>query len=292
MSTINFNDAIYSQQVLDAFLEFITPVKAFARDFSPKAAEIGSAVYVPRMDGVTATTGSGYENTGGTINVITVNLNKRYVSTVDITDIQAANSSPSKVENFARQQANAIAQVVLQDIWSLLLTTNYGVAVVTTAAANWTKTQLRALRKALNEAKAPKSNRALIIDTDIEDALLGDSTISTLLAYTSPESLKTGELPPLLGFNVFATNILPLNSISLMGVGLHPDAIAVAMRYLQPQAPEEYLAAMPVTDGDSGLTLGYRRHFNPGTGIHYASFECLYGYAIGLSTGAKLITVP
>lgn len=292
MSTISFNDGIYTQQVLDAFLEYITPVKSFARDFSSETAKKGNAVYVPRIDGLTATTGDGYENASGAVGTITVNLDKRQVSTVDISDIQAANSSAAKVENFARQQACAIATKFLTDVWSLLTTTNFGNAVVTTAAANWTKTQIRAIRKALNEAKAPMSNRSMVLDSDIVDALLGDSTLSTLIAYTSNESLQTGKLPALMGFQNYESNLVPLNSASIMGFGCHPDSIAIASRYLESQAPGEYLAAMPVVDSESGLTLGYRRHFNPGSGKHYASFEILYGYAVGLSTGLKLITVP
>lgn len=86
MSTINFNDAVFAQDFMEAFVEYITPIKAFATDFSSYAEKPGNAIYIPRVDAVTATTfsynnnsGFPYEGSDGTVNVITVNLNNQYV---------------------------------------------------------------------------------------------------------------------------------------------------------------------------------------------------------------------
>jgi len=88
--------------------------------------------------------------------------------------------------------------------------------------------------------------------------------------------------------NVYESLILPTNSISLSGLAVHPNAAAVAIRALEPQAPSEYLAATTVTDPQSGITLGYRRHYAPGTGKHYVSFECVYGASRAITAAAKL----
>jgi len=43
-----------------------------------------------------------------------------------------------------------------------------------------------------------------------------------------------------------------------------------------------------VTDPMSGLTLGYRRHYNPSSGKHFVSFECVFGASRAITGGAKL----
>jgi hypothetical protein len=76
----------------------------------------------------------------------------------------------------------------------------------------------------------------------------------------------------------------------LAGRELPGDAIAVAMRYLAPP-PGQYDSAMPVTH-ESGITLGYRRHYSTAKGKWFANFEALYGFAAGLTLGLSPILVP
>jgi hypothetical protein len=37
------------------------------------------------------------------------------------------------------------------------------------------------------------------------------------------------------------------------------------------------------------LAFTYRRHFNPGRGKHFASFECLFGFTQALTLGMGLL---
>jgi hypothetical protein len=91
---------------------------------------------------------------------------------------------------------------------------------------------------------------------------------------------------------MYESNIIPLNSISLVAFACHPDSIALACRYLEPIGKEEYLDARMVTDAESGLTIGYRRHYNTADGKMYVNLECLFGRSVGLSLGMALATVP
>jgi len=291
MSTIAFNDKIFLEQGLEAFVANLAPLRAFANDFSGATSRKGDAVIVPRVDAVTATTfDQSYETAGGEINAITVNLNQHKISTVDLTDTQAANHSPAQIGNFARQQGKALAKMVLQTMWSIITPGTFGAAIVTTAAANWTRTQVRAIRKALIEGNADSDMLSLIVNSDIYDALLGDTNITQAFQYGGTEAIRDGRIPRVLGFDLYESNVIPTNGVTLFGFGVHPDSMAVAMRYLEPQAPGEYLQVASATDDQSGITLGYRRHFNPGTGKHYASFECVFGFAAGITPGLKIIT--
>jgi hypothetical protein len=292
--TLNFNDGIYAQDVLNAFVATLAPLRAFSRDLSGATAAVGNAVYVPRIDAVTATTfNQSYTGTGGTVNTITVSLDKHRIQTIDLTDVQQLNSSAAKIENFARQQGQALAKIVLQDIWSVITTTNFGAAVVTTAASNWSKTQVRALRKQLSQSNVDLSQVSLVLDTETHDALLGDSTINQAYAYGGAEAIREGRIPRLMGFNVYESNVIPLNSISLTAFACHPDAIAVAMRNINTVVPDGvYQGLETLTDRASGISMGYRRYYDGGTGKVYASVECLFGYAAGLTPGLKIATVP
>jgi hypothetical protein len=69
----------------------------------------------------------------------------------------------------------------------------------------------------------------------------------------------------------------------------HPDAIAVGMRYLMPQAGNTYQQAMPITDAETGLTVGLRDHYDNNTGTRYVNLECLYGYTVGLTNCGRTI---
>jgi hypothetical protein len=294
MATVNFNDGIYAQEALQAFVASLTPLNAFSRDFSSLAAQKGNAIYVPRVDGVTSTTfNQSYTGTGGTINTITVNLDKHRINTVDLTDVQQLNSSAAVITNMARQQGKSLAKMVLQDIWSQLTIPNFGAAIVTTAASNWSRTQVRALRKALIESDVDMSLASLVADVDIYDALLGDSNITQAFQYGGSEAIREGRIPRLFGMNVYETNVLPSLTTTIGAFIVHPDAMAVAMRQFSSVVPTSaYEAFETVTDPESGITMQYRRLYDPNVGKMYASFECLFGYSTALTLGLKLATVP
>jgi hypothetical protein len=103
--TLNFNDSIFAQEALQAFTAALTPLSAFSHSFDRESAAYGSAVYVPRVDALTATTFAGYSDTtfpyeqsGGTINTITVTMDQQFITTVDFTDLQRANSSAADIQ--------------------------------------------------------------------------------------------------------------------------------------------------------------------------------------------------
>jgi hypothetical protein len=88
---------------------------------------------------------------------------------------------------------------------------------------------------------------------------------------------------------IYDNNIIPTNGISLVGVAAHPDSVAVACRYLEPQDRGPYASVLRVVD-PSGIVMGYRRHMNSGKGKMFASFEALFGFAVGLSLGLGVLT--
>lgn len=293
MATIALNDKIFTQVALQAFVAKLAPLNAFTRDFSGETSRKGDAVIVPLVSAITATTFSNsYEVGGGAINFATVTMDKHRIASVDLTDVQVANSSAAVLDNLAIQAGEALAKIVLQDIFGTITVTNFGAAVLTTAGANYTLAQIGALRKKMAQNDVPTDRLSFIGDTEVYTGLLTSSGVAQALNYGGAEAVRDGRIPSLLGVNIFESNVIPANNLTkLAGFIAHQDAIAVAMRYLQPQAPGEYLAAEQVV-ASNGISMGYRRHYNTATGKHYANFECLFGFTPALTLGLALVTVP
>lgn len=293
MATIALNDKIFTQVALQAFVAKLAPLNAFSRDFSGDASRKGDAILVPLVSSVTATTfNQNYEVGGGAINFATVTMDKHRIASVDLTDVQVANSSAAVLDNLATQAGEALAKIVLNDIFSVITTTNFGAAILTTAGSNYTLTQIGALRKKMAQNDVPTDRLSFIGDTEIYTGLLTSSGVAQALNYGGTEAIRDGRIPSLLGVNVYESNIMPANNLTKLGGFIaHPDAIALAMRYLVPQATGMYLAAEQVV-ASNGISMGYRRHFNPATGKHFANFECLFGFTPALTLGLALVTVP
>lgn len=296
MATINFDDKIFARQILNQVIKKVAPLSAFARDFSSEAAQIGNAIAVPLVGACTATTftqaSDVYEQSGGTVNAITVTLNQNQIVPVDITDLQALNQSPARAEVYATQAGAALVDRVFGLITSLVTSVNFGAIVTTLAAASWTVTQIRKLKLTLDQRDANSDMRSLFIPVEIEDALLGDTAINAAYAYGNASAIQEGKVPRLLGMDVYSLNQIPLNGISLVAWAQHRDAIAVAMRAKVPQDTSLLSAFEVLTDERSGFTFTYRRHYSNASGKHHINLECLFGMTQAITLNLALSTKP
>lgn len=290
MSTLtNLNDTIFTQNALEAFVKELLPVSFFSTSYSNETEKKGSAIIVPLVSSLTATTfNSDYEVGGGTMSGVTVTLDRHKIVSVDLTDVQVANSSNADLEKFGRQAGAALAEAIITDIWGLITSVNFGAAVITTAASNFAYSQVNKLRKICNQAHMPRQNRALIADADSVEALLNDSSIKASFATSLSESMVAGAIPRVAGFGLYESQIIPTTD-GQYAFAVHPSAMAVAVRYLQPQAPGEYLETRRLDDPTTGLTIGYRRHYSTKTGKHYLNLEAIWGRALGVTAGLKRV---
>jgi hypothetical protein len=296
MSTINFNDKIFAQEALQAFVSKLSPLSIFSHSYNGEAAKIGDAIYVPRVDALTATTFPGYsdstfpyEQSGGTINTITVTIDQHFYQTVDLTDLQTVNSSAAEFSLLARQQAKVLAKQVWQRIGTLWTTVNFGNALLNISIANYGYTAGAAIHTAMGQRDVDIDELSLIVNYAAHDSFLKDPIVYANYSFNNNVA-QTGKVGRVAGMPVYPSNIVPANGISLVGIVAHPDACAVACRYLPPQDPSVYQATERLVDDESGIVLGYRRHMSPGRGKMYATFECLFGFAVGLSLGIGILT--
>jgi hypothetical protein len=293
MSTLNKTMTAYAQQALDEFVANLTPIQAFANDFSGVARAKGSAVQVPLVSNVTATTfNSTYAGTGGVVNSITVTLNSHRIATVDLSDRQQLETDIT-MSKFAMQLGKGLAKIVLQDIWSLILTTNYAAAVVTSINTNWSKATVLALRKQLAQWDCPMDNLSFVCDEVGFHTLLADTAMSQANYFGGSETIREAKIPKLYGATIYPTNILPTNSITLEGFLCDRDAVAVAFRTFDQVVPAGAYEAFDVlTDPESGISMTSRLYYAADTGKTHWSVEALFGYAVGVTRGLAIVTGP
>lgn len=291
-SLTNLNDKIISHNALQAFVERLAPLNVFSKSYSSEAASKGSAIIVPLYSSLTATTfNQSYEVGGGTASGVTVTLNIHKHVPLSLTDQQVADSSEADLEKFGYQAGAALATAVITDIFSLVTSVNFGAAVITTTSGNWSYAQTNKLRKLANVAKVPDMDRTLFLDPTAMEALLNDSAIKGSFHAQLAESVASGLAIRVAGWNIRESNLI-LTTDTQYGFGVVPDAIALAIRYLAPLNPGKYDSVQQLTDAQSGLTMGYRRHYQEATGTMHANFECLWGRSPGLTTGLLRISSP
>jgi hypothetical protein len=292
-----FNDTLFGQTIFDQLVEILMPLDIFSTDISSDVVAPGSSVVVPLFGNVTATSfvqgAAAYEGTGGTISAITVTVDKRYITPIDVTPQQLADSSNArKLDQFGGQLANATANQVLQSVFSLITTTNFGAAIITTASANYARAQLIAARQALLGAGV-RGRKCFVGNLNVEAAMLGDDKITLALNRGDSAAIKEGMLGRLLGMDIYATDVLPTNSISLNGFCGGSEGIAVAMRNLGNYLPqEEYSAFEQFADPDSGISMLYTRHWNRAAGKWFINTHVLFGHAVAVTNALKVFTTP
>lgn len=288
----NLNDRLIAQTALEAFVADMESLSLFTTSYSAEAVRRGATVEVPLIANLTATTfANDYTAGGGTINNVSIAINNHQIVTTDVTDREWVASSAVEITKFANQSGKALAQAVLTSVYNLFVTTASSAAQYSATLTNlsaFTLTNARALRRALSDDKVPQTDRALILNSALYDSLLSQSGLLDASQFGARDTIADGRVPRVLGMNVYESLVLPTNSISLSAVAVHPNAVAIAVRALEPQAPQEYLAAQTVTDPNTGLTIGVRRFYRPETGRHHMAFEAVWGASRAITAAAKL----
>ncbi len=272
---------IYSNKVIREIRRKLAAIFAFSLDLSDEARQVGDKVRVPLVTADTAddfdATTHNYKATAADLTDREVAIDKRKLAKFGITDAQSAANNPNWWERKAEANANACAAAALTDILSLITPANFGddaedkvaLALAAVSLKGVAAIRAAAVKKGLNPAIC-----ALVLNSDYYSALLGclDSAV-----YGGAEVVRTGVIPNLLGF----AKVVEAPTLIIPGFVNHPDAIAVANRYLAPVAPDSYQEVGTAKDEDSGLTVGVRKYGDPDTGLLSVSCELCYGREIG-----------
>jgi hypothetical protein len=285
------NDDILSKAVLDGFVAAITPLTAFSTSFSNEAVKKGDKVSVPRVGAqdaaATKSNGAAYTIQDSDSDAVEISLGQPVYVSSGLDDVEIASSSALSLELFGKAKGAVLAKKIFQDIFSLVTSANYGAAVFTGLSSTFDSDDVIDIRTAVSAADMPLENRSLILDDAYVGALLKDAAIKSSDRFGSTTPIRDGSVGRIAGFDVFESTIIPSNSQNLVGIAAHPSGLAIAMRYLQPQAGNTYSAAYPVTDSKTGITIGVREGYDNLTGTKYKIWEAVYGYQVGIAAGIK-----
>lgn len=283
------NDDIIAKKLLESFQANLAPLSMFSTDYSPEAQEQGAVVTVPLLGGLTASDKrNAYEEATGEMGSVQIKLSKYARATVDLSDEQYANCSSAKLEGWAKDMAQAVAEKVIRDVFSLITSANYPSQVTVTPGMPISKL-IKGARKVMNANKVPLNGRTYFPSVDAYD-LLGDDRaiqVASALHYGGTEYVREGQIPRYLGFNIFESTITPDGAAN--GFCVHPAAIAVATRALLPTKKETYVESRVVKDKATGIALHFRRHYGTGVGKEFMSVECVYGFAVGRPEGIVIM---
>ena len=292
MAYTNLNLPRLATSALEGFVKTLVPFNVFSRSYSPESIgrATGNIVLVPLVGALTATTfGGTYAITTFAKSVVTITINRHKIVPIGQTDLDAINNSGASLESFGFQQGAALAQAVMEDVLTLVTTANFtavGTAVSSTVLG---LTELRAGRLALNQGNVPAQPRFALIDSIGMDALLAVTNFIQAMMFKDNSVLSEGRVVRALGMDFFELNSSFTSAASVNAFIGHGSAIAIAMRYLQPQQPDKYARAEAYADPSTGATIGLRDMYDPLTGTRYVALECNYGYSVGITNAARII---
>jgi hypothetical protein len=280
----NLQNNIISQAALEAFTSILAPLNAFSTSFNDDAGYRGKTITCAKFATTTGVTdfGGTYTAMDTTYDDVQITLDKHKFCTWHVTDTEVSQSTAVELERFGYQKGGELAKAVFQSILSVVTNANYSANEVVTAA-NFDLDEVADLREAMVDAGVFADQCSLILQNDYFTSLLKDTDLAPAMNYGSAEVIQGGRIPSLFGIKgIYETTSVPLNGEALEGFICHPSAMAVAMRYLEPISSGQYIAARPITDPDSGITMGYREFYSTDTGTQTAVLEAVYGMAVGV----------
>lgn len=150
-----------------------------------------------------------------------INQEKAFSVNVDDVDrVQAAGEFNAWTEAAGRALAEDAEEYVIAQMLAGGTDANGGAVVVDTAAE--AKAAIRAIRKALTEAKVPANGRFVIVNPDMADLLLSD--LSDVAAAGSTSELRDGAIMRLYGMDVIESPLV--GEATPAAVGYHQDMVA------------------------------------------------------------------
>ncbi len=124
-------------------------------------------------------------------------------------------------EDFANAQANrdlmrrymepatlAIVEAVTNDIFSQY--SSLQAPSVGTLGTGINAAAIRSMRKTLNDARAPRTNRSIIVGDSDEIAILGDSELKEYFAFSRNEAIAEGSIGRVYGFDIYSSQLAPV----------------------------------------------------------------------------------
>lgn len=281
---------------MEAFKEAITPLALFSTAFYDVALEGTDKVQVPYYPLETAASkdyNGTYEfDVGSDTQAKEVTINKRKYQSLSWTSEERRRQPKLDPETLGRIKAQKLAEDILADIWSLITIANFGANAFTGAAGDFDVDDVIDLETVVETANWPKQGRGLILKPSYIGGLKKDMNANGGMATFARDS--NGDLvnfPGLHSFAFAASNLIPANGESLVGMAVYRSALLIGFSPIEPDplVMKQLSDYRIVSDDDLGISLEYREWGDADTDTAKRTIEVNYGRAVGESAALKRI---
>lgn len=278
-SAANFIPEIWAQRALQALRANVVLAKLVSRDTAADAFTVGDTLHIPVPGTFTANdkaAGGNVTTQVPTDSAVTLVLNKHKEVTFLIEDAVRAQQNQDVMDRYLSNAVIPLAEAIENDIFALY--SGFSTTVGTTGT-DLTATSIRSARKALNDNKAPKAGRFMVVSDKDEISILGDSNLSSYFAFSQPEAVREGSSGRVYGFDLYQSQLVPTvagTPVSTKNIAGTPEFGLLAMRGL-PESGNPGVEQMNVTDPESGLTLRQTISYNPNALGVQITLDVLYG---------------
>lgn len=284
LDTSGFIPQAWAMKALDVLRNRLVLAKYIARDTDmSEGGWQGKTLNIPypgtfaAQDKVANTAATAQAPTGGA--TVSLTLSKHKLVDFLVEDYGAAQANGDALGRFVSPAVIAIAEQFETDLWSMyssLTGTSVG-----TSGTDLTAAVIRSARKQLNDNKAPMEDRHLVVSDKDEIALLGDTNLANYYAFSNTAGIEQGNLPPLYGFNVHVSQLVPVvagTPNSTKNVAFHKNAMMMAMRPFKDIPAGSGVATATVVDEDSGIAIRVLKQYKAEYRAEYVGFDVLYGF--------------
>lgn len=278
-----------AQESLDFAQSVFAPLSQFLTDFASEPGSGSILTRIPtRPTAVDLSGGYTSQDTAMTAKTITLNQFPGFVW--GFNDLERSKSTISLNDLFVQPALQAVGAWVFGYIWNLVTASAFTNAL-DVSAADFDRDNLADLSATLTGTlKAPKMNRALLINPTYYAALV--KTLNSAEVPGIGTDKAEGIVPRCAGFNVYESDLCDGNSEDLAGFACHKSAIILAARSVDSTG---FLAARDAQLEDVvvpglGLPLQWRRWYDPNSGELKYSLSCLFGASVGTNYGVRITT--
>jgi len=212
-NTAGFIPTIWAQRALDVLRSQLVLPQLMARDVDfSDSFRVGQTLTIPypgtftAQDKVEGTPVTPQTPAGGSS--VSLSLNKHNIVGFSVEDFTEAQANVDLMDTYMEPAVIAIAEQFERDAWMNL--SQAGVIAPTgTAGTNLSAATLLTVMRRFNEAKAPAKDRSVILSPKDQAALIGDSALSQILAYSQPQAVYNGFMGKLYGLDILWSQLAP-----------------------------------------------------------------------------------
>jgi hypothetical protein len=272
---------------LDALLTTPLPVTSFWTDFSDELVSSGNAVTTRYPNALTVANFASAKTAIDSNTVSrTITLDKYIGVPVQFTDQEMSFSDVKLIDMFVKPAITALFENVMATQLALVTVASFTSNNVC-LAADFTAANVARISRIQTVAKVPIYGRHIICSPTYAETLKKDSSVQAAYAYGPGNTIRTGAIPEVYGYNVHEWNGTIPTTNNLAAIAFVPQALLLAIR--APVQPRNWYGEVRnITDPATGLTIQFRDYYD---GTQQRTEWCfMYGCQIGNPGGLTRIT--